>query len=149
MFKLTRTEASKSHRRLLALIPVAVLALIVVSVFVSLRATATPQSMLFAPATSVEAVAVAAAAPGNPAVETTPRELVAMEAAGLVTLTRPRLSTTPRELVAMEAAGLVTLARPMPDPQLRPAWQSGAGYPVWGDCTNPLARQAAPELCMY
>ncbi len=48
-----------------------------------------------------------------------PRELVEMEAAGLVTLARPNTvpstgsrAVFPRELVEMEAAGLVTLARP-------------------------------------
>ncbi|MFN8483160.1 MAG: hypothetical protein U0768_08955 [Anaerolineae bacterium] len=47
-----------------------------------------------------------------------PRELVEMEAAGLVTLTRPGGPSAaprpafPRELVEMEAAGLVTLTRP-------------------------------------
>ncbi len=126
MFKPTRIEATASRRRLLALIPVAALALIVVNVFVNLRATATPPPMSSAPATSAEAVAAAAPVPGSPAVA----------------------ATTPRELVEMEAAGLVTLARPMPDPQMRPAWQGDAGYHVWGDCTDPLVRQAAPYLCM-
>ena len=54
----------------------------------------------------------------------------------------------PRELVEMEAAGLVTLARPLPAAPPRLAWQGGTGYHVWGDCTDPFVRQAAPELCM-
>ncbi|MFN8474893.1 MAG: hypothetical protein U0822_22085 [Anaerolineae bacterium] len=76
------------------------------------------------------------------------RELVEMEAAGLVTLGRSgsalAFAPTPRELVEMEAAGLVTLARSaVPTSTLRPVFprelveMEAAGLVT-------LARSAAP-----
>ena len=107
-------------RRFLSVAPVLALAVIVANAVVSQHSAVSPRPMPIA----------AAAADG----------LASPDAAATV-------AVTPRELVTMEAAGLVMLARPMPAPQLRPAWQGGAGYRVWGDCTDPFARQAAPELC--
>ena len=192
MFSPTHARPSEL-RRLLPLTLVLALAVIGIIVAVSMRiaaqsaptsvaaivadpptdsvASAIPASAATTPRELVEMEAAGLVTLARPNGATTPRELVEMEAAGLVTLARPNGATTPRELVAteatglvtparpngaamprelveMEAAGLVTLARPLPAAPPRLAWQGGTGYHVWGDCTDPFVRQAAPELCM-
>ena len=96
----------------------------------------------------VETKAAGLATITHPSPAAMPRELVEMEAAGLVTLARAVQAATPRDLVEMEAAGLVTLARPRPAAAPHPIRQGDTGYHVWGDCTDPIVRLAAPELCM-
>ena len=96
----------------------------------------------------VETKAAGLATITHPSPAAMPRELVEMEAAGLVTLARAVQAATPRDLVEMEAAGLVILARPRPAAAPHPIRQGDTGYHVWGDCTDPIVRLAAPELCM-
>ena len=169
MFSPTHARPSEL-RRLLPLTLVLALAVIGIIVAVSMRiaaqsaptsvaaivadpptdsvASAIPASAATTPRELVATEATGLVTPARPNGAAMPRELVEMEAAGLVTLARSIQAATPRELVEMEAAGLVTLARPLPAAPPRLAWQGGTGYHVWGDCTDPFVRQAAPELCM-
>ncbi|MCW5851779.1 MAG: hypothetical protein KIT87_17025 [Anaerolineae bacterium] len=113
---LTTQEATFTwlRRRLLALVAVAAVAAIYLGITIDLRTHHHPARA----STTLAVPAAPAPASAGLAVEPFDRELILMEAAGLVTLARPEGTPPqthrrvfPQELIQMEAAGLVTLAR--------------------------------------
>lgn len=113
---LTTQEATFTwlRRRVWTLAAVAAIVALYLGITIDLRTHHHPARA----STSLAVPAAPAPASAGLAAEPFDRELVLLEAASLVTLTRPQVALPqtnrrvfPQELIQMEAAGLVTLAR--------------------------------------